>query len=300
MTLLITQREKMLQVFKNAGHDFLMNTMPYHSTRTLFGSVVNVNLGAARPYAYAVFPQGQLLEFFGYGVGQDWVTFPPGFGIGPAATEAETNLGKAKSTNGAQDFIIEGVGFHCKGLTMFLPQSAATVPTGGQLFDPTDYVDAGQTIDPRVLSSFSGSAVISDPGGIVAPPQMFSPFNLEQALFQSVIGYMSLVFEWDRRRTEKITITDLLPQAGASSYLRANGEPSSKNKYCIDEGYIWRRDGEPDSEFVSKVRLERDVVIPFDIPVTPEDGAAFVTPAVVGLEITMRLYGVTFALASRN
>lgn len=296
----MTQREKMIKTFNDAGHDYLMNTMPYHSTRVLYAQVVNVNQGAARPYAYAVFRAGQLLEFFGYGVGQEWVTSVGGFPVvSPAATEAETNLGKAKSTNGAQDFVIEGVGFHCRGLTMLLPQ-AGQVPTGGQVFDSTDYVDAGQSIDPDVLSSFTGIQPLADPGGIVAPPQMFSPFNLEQALFQANNGYMSLVFEWDRRRTEKITITDLLCQAGGSSYLRSNGEPSSKNRYCIDEGYIWRRDGEPDSEFIAKVRLERPLVVPIDIPTTPEDPAVFVTPAVIGLELVMRLYGVTFALASRN
>jgi hypothetical protein len=294
-----SQRSRMIRTFKDAGRPFLANTMPYHSSRVLWFNVVNVNQGATRPYAYAVARQGQLLEFFGYGVGEDWVQIP-GVGTGAVATEAETNLGKAKSTNGAQDFVIEGVGFHCRGLRMYLPQTAGQTPTGGQLFDPTDYVDAGQTIDPSVFSSFTSSAIIMDPGGIVAPPQMFSPFNLEQAMFQAVMGYMSLVFEWDRRRTEKITITDLLTQAGGSSYLRSNGEPSSKNRYCIDEGYLWRRDGETDSEFISKVRLENDVVIPIDIPTTPEDGAVSVTPSLIGLDLTMRLYGLTLALRSAN
>ena len=294
-----SQRTRMVETFKAAGKDFLANTMPYHSTRTLFFNVVNVNTGAARPYAYAVARAGQLLEFFGYGVGEDWINLN-GFVVGQIATEAETNLGKAKSTNGAQDFVIEGVGFHCRGMTMLLPQTTAQIPTGGVLFAAADYLDAGQSIDPDVLASFSGIAPIVDPGGIVAPPQMQSPFNLEQAMFQGLMGYMSLEFEWDRRRTEKITVTDLLTQAGGSSYLRSNGEPSSKNRYNIDEGYLWRRDGETDSEFIAKVRLQRPIVIPIDIPTTPENGAQYVTPALIGLEVTMRLFGLTLAMQSSN
>lgn len=299
MALFKTQRTRMVEQFQATGRDFLANTMPYHSTRTLFFEVVNVNNAFGRPQAYAVARAGQELEFFGYGVGEQWVSFPVIGGTGLAATEAETNLGKAKSTNGAIDFVIEGVGMHCRGLTYFLPQTAGQIPQGGTVFAAADYVGA-QGLDPDVFAAFTGTNLMMDPGGIVTSPQMFSPFNLEQAMFQAAVGAMSLDFEWDRRRTEKITVTDLLPQAGASSYLRANGEPSSKNRYCIDEGYLWRRDGETDSEFIASVVLQRGICIPLDIPATPNNAAAFITPRLIGLEIIMRLYGLSLAFQSSN
>jgi hypothetical protein len=128
---------------------------------------------------------------------------------------------------------------------------------------------------------------------------VYSPFNLENALMQAVIGNMSLEFEWDRRRTEKITVVDMLPQAGASSYLRANGEPCSANRYRIPEGYLWRRDGQADSEFVARVILQRPIVVPIDLPVLPVTGGVF-TPSAVGLELSMQLYGLEVSLPSSN
>lgn len=293
-----TQRERVLELFKRANQTFLANTKPYQSTRCLFFNVVNYNTAAARPYAYAVARPNQVLEFFGYGTGDPWIPqqFIPN---APVATEAETNLGEGKSTNGAQDFVIEGVGFHCRGQRIVVP--AVNPNPSGVAFAEGDYVAAGQTLDGDVAGALrDGVNQVFDPGTIISPPQMFSPFNLEQALMQSIIGSMSLEFEWDKRRIEKITTTDLLPQAGASSYLRANGEPCSGNRYRIPEGYIWRRDGQDDCEFIARVILREPIVVPIDLSTLPDAPTVYQTPTLIGLDLVMRLYGLSCALPSAN
>jgi len=109
---------------------------------------------------------------------------------------------------------------------------------------------------------------------------------------------MSLELEWDRKRYEKLGIIDLLPQAGAKSYLRANGQPSAENRYRIPEGYLWRRDGQPDSEFIARARLERPLVVPISL-VTPPGGTV-ATPTAIYLPLIMRVFGLSVDLPSGN
>lgn len=285
-----TQRERTLDAYEQAGEQFRATTQPYHSTRALVarGADMNENDG----FGFLVY-EAQTLRFFDYGVG-DNIAFGADVAGGATirATEAETNLAKAKSTNGAVDFVIEGVGLHCRGYRV-------TFPTNGQ----ANFGDGGAPTDPDVLSALAGSLPMVDPGSIAMPAQVQSPFNLEHPMFQGLLGYLSLEFEFDRTRIEKLGVCDLLPQAGAQSYLRANGVPASHNRYCIDEGYLWRRDGEPDSEFVANVSLERDIVVPVNLPTDPDagfSGFGDMQPSNVSTEVVMRLYGLAVGLPSSN
>ncbi|MBK8997436.1 MAG: hypothetical protein IPM35_17040 [Myxococcales bacterium] len=269
--MFVSAREKLLRTYEKAKADYIANTLPLHSTRTIRFDVVDVD--AANNVAFAVARENQVIPFFDYGIGDN-------INLGPLATnarECETNLAEGKSTNGSSDFVIEGVGFGCRG---------ARIVTA---FDPGADLDA--------VAAAAGNAVIFDPGAILAPPQLHSPFNLENGMFQALLGYLSLEFEWDRSRVEKLGVVDLLPQAGAASYLRANGEPASDNRYRIPEGYIWRRDGQPDSEFVARVRLDRAVVVPINLS---QYGGADVTPTAIHLEVVMRLFGLNLRLPSAN
>lgn len=269
-----TAREKLLRTYEKAKADYIANTLPLHSTRTIRFDVPAGAVDAANNVAFAVARENQVIPFFDYGLGDN-------INLGPLATQArecETNLAKGKSTNGSSDFVIEGVGFSCRGARIV----TAFNPTGD---------------DADVEAAAAGNAVIFDPGAILAPPQVHSPFNLENGMFQALLGYMSLEFEWDRSRVEKLGVVDLLPQAGAASYLRANGEPSSDNRYRIPEGYIWRRDGQPDSEFVARVRLDRALVVPINLS---QYANADVTPTAIHLEVTMRLFGLNLRLPSAN
>lgn len=270
--MFVSAREKLLRTYDKAKADYIANTMPLHSTRTIRFDVVDV----AGSTGFAVCRADQVIPFFDYGIGSN-------INLGllqTQATEAETNLAAGKSTNGSSDFVIEGVGFGCRGARV----AFAT--------------DPGQAADADVVAALAGQRPIFDPGSVIAPPQLHSPFNLENGMFQALLGYLSLEFEWDRSRVEKLGVVDLLPQAGAASYLRANGEPASDNRYRIPEGYIWRRDGQPDSEFIARVRTNAAVVVPLNLSTFP--GGDQHTPTRIDLEVTMRLFGLNLRLPSAN
>jgi hypothetical protein len=277
-----TQRSRVLKLYQEANQPFIASTMPYHSVRSLAFDVVDVD--TTNGLAWGVARRGQTMDFFGYGVG-DRITL--GAVQNFQATEAETNLAKGKSTNGAADFIIEGVGMSCRALLInYSIGSGVIVPVA-----PTD---------PDVVAAFAGTVPVWDPASIFMVPQGQSPANLENGMFQALMPHMSLEFEWDRKRTAKIGVCDLLPQAGGASYLRANGVPSSDNRYEIPEGYVWRRDGEPDGEFMARVTLERALVVPLSLRSDITTPTAFDAPLRIYMELLMRVYGLEVQLPSAN
>lgn len=280
-----TKREEVLAAYEGEGVPYEVNTKPYHSTMTLRGEVVTVN--AAQQYAFLVFGR-QTLEFFSYGVGE-FITLGS---FQRRATDADTNLAKSKSTNGASDVVIEGLGFSSRGVRV----TDANLSAAPQ--EP--FLSGALSTNPDVLAMIRGERPVVDPGSLYAPPQVYSPFNLEDAIFNGVLGYLSCEIEWDRKRTEKLGAIDIMPQGGARSLLRSNGMPDSKNRWCVEEGYVWRRDGQPDSELVVRVRLEEAVIVPIVLNQDPATGGEIVVPAWVDLDVVARLYGLEVDLPSGN
>ncbi len=276
-----TQRSKVLDLYRKAGQPFIASTQPYHCVRSINFEVTEVD--STNGLAFAVARDNQRLDFFTYGVG-DRITL--GNQVNIQATEAETNLAQGKSTNGASDFIIEGVGLSCRAMYVNYASGSEVVAT--------------PVSDADVVAMFAGQVAIWDPAAIVMPPQGQAPANLEQGLFQGILPFLSLEFEWDRKRTEKLGVCDLLPQAGAASYLRANGVPESTNRYDIPEGYVWRRDGEPDGEFLARVRLERPLVVPLSLRGDIDTPTNFQAPDNIVIELLMRVYGLEVQLPSSN
>jgi hypothetical protein len=132
-------------------------------------------------------------------------------------------------------------------------------------------------------------------------PQGQSPFNLENGMFQTLLGLISVDFLFDRKRVEKIGSVDVMPQGGAQSYLRANGVPANENRYRIPEGYLWRRDGQPDSEFSANLTLQRAMVVPVNGILPYVTGATSpAAPTEIWIEVTMRLFGLAVDLPSAN
>lgn len=278
-----TQRKRLVREYAEAGQEVIANTIPYHSTAQIVFEVVDALDDANGAIAYAVARRNQTLNFFGYGVGDQ-------IQLGAEnvrATESETNLAKGTSTNGAEDYVIEGVGLECRAMRLEYDDDLLSIQTS--------------TADADVQAATEGRNAIYDPAGIIAPPQMQSPFNLENGLMQHMLGLCSLEFLFDRKRVEKVGTLVMLPQAGAQSYLRANGEPNARNKYCIPEGYLWRRDGLPDSEFQALVRVDRALVVPINrlIP-PPASETVSVSPNRIYLELVMRVYGLSVDLPSAN
>lgn len=286
----MTQRKRLLDAYKAAGQAITCRTIPYHSTGVFLFDVVNF-AGATPPgVAYAVARKNQTVTLFQYGVGDQ--LFLGGTG-NTRATEADTNLGKASSTNGAEDFVIEGVGFHCRGARLGYAAGTGNLYAGG----------VGTPTDPDVVGALLGDIPIFDPAATNMPPQFQSPFNLENGAFESLIPLISVDFLFDRKRVEKIGTVDVMPCASAKSFLRANGDPSMNNLYRIPEGYLWRRDGQPDSEFSVSLTLQRPLVIPINgiVPyVTGGAQAADAAPTSIWLEVTMRLFGLAVDLPSAN
>lgn len=271
-------------MYAKADQEVIAHTIPYHSTGALQFVVVDANVDVPPGIAFAVARRNQSINFFGYGVGEQVFL---GGTANVRATDAETNMARGRSTNGAQDYVIEGIGFHNRGLRADF--------TGASLV-----ALQALTADPSVEAALVGDNAWFDPAAIVLPPQVQSPFNLEQALFQSIIPYCSIELLFDRKRVEKIGTVDLMPQAGAQSFLRANGLPTTENRYRIPEGYLWRKDGQPDCELEATLTLQRDVVIPLNRTATWGAVAANVSPANIWLEVVLRLYGLAVDMPSAN
>jgi hypothetical protein len=92
-----------------------------------------------------------------------------------------------------------------------------------------------------------------------------------------------------------------MPCASAKSMLRANGNPENSNMYRIPEGYLWRRAGQPDSEFTANLTLQRALVVPINGIIPYVTGAAAdAVPTTIWMEVTMRLFGLAVDLPSAN
>ena len=155
--------------------------------------------------------------------------------------------------------------------------------------------------DANVQQALTGGVPIYDPGALYVPPQVQSPFNLENGLYRALAGIISVEFEWDRGRVVKMGTLEQIPEGGANSYLRSSGEPSTNDRYRIPEGYLWRREGQPDSEFITRGLVTEPVACPILNVAVPSS----VTPTVsvlgvVLLDVVMRLHGLSVKLPSRN
>lgn len=278
-----TWRQRMLEAYKKLGKQFLCNTRPYHSCAAVTFDVVSGDETSGT--AFAVLREGTRLTFFNYGIG-DTINLGGG---DTKATLADTNQAKGGTTNGSMDFVIEGIGLSCRGMR---------IAYSGE---PLTYLQALST-DSDVLASFEGGVAVYDPAPLITPPQMQSPFNLENGMFQALLGQASLNLLFDRQRVEEIGTLELLPQAGASSYLRANGAPEAGNKYRIPEGYVWRRSGQPDNNLSVNVQIQRPIVVPInlaELPAGANEGDAII-PTSISLEIVMRVFGLGIDLPSGN
>lgn len=264
---------------------YIVSTKPYVSTLPLQWDVVDTHVTDG--YGFMVARKGQVLDFFSYGIGDQ-------YGVGPStvtrkANDADTNISKAKQTNGNADFVVEGLSLTCGAVRY----QDANVTTGTQVPFPT------QT-DPDVVAALAGGRPLPDPGSIVQPAQVYSPFNLEQALLQSILRSSSVQLNWDEDRTEKLGPITRLAQGGGGSQLRANGMPFPSNVFRIQEGYLWSRVGEQDSELVVRLQLQEAVVMPFTINDDPADDTKQIVPSFVFTDLALALHGFEFKYPSRN
>lgn len=283
--LFMTQRRRMIESYKAAGEPFSASTKPYKSTVTYFYTVTNYIATAS--VAWALAESGQACDYFGYKIGDNVPgnTLPaPGY---RAATEGDTNLSKARTTNGAEDFVIEGMSATHSNTRLQFGIGAGIAPPN--------------ITDNEVAQAVAGLIPMSDPGSLYAPPQVFSPFNLEDPMYRALAPNIALEFQWDRGKIVKIGTLEQIPEGAANSYLRASGEPSTNDRYRIPEGYLWRREGQPDSEFIVRGVLTQTVAVPIMAVLGPSSTTPFnVLPGYILLDCAMRLHGLSVKLPTRN
>jgi hypothetical protein len=283
--LFMTQRRRMIESYKAAGEPFSASTKPYKSTISF--TYTTVNYISASSVAWLIAQGGQNFDYFGYKIGDNVpgnTASAPGY---RSATEGDTNLSKARTTNGAEDFVIEGMSAsHANTRLNFGIGNSASPPN---------------ITDNTVTQAIAGIVPMADPGSLYSPPQIFTPFNLEDMPYRALAPNVALEFQWDRGKIVKIGTLEQIPEGAANSYLRASGEPSTNDRYRIPEGYLWRREGQPDSEFIVRATLTQPVAIPVLTVLGPSSSTPFtIYPGYTILDCVMRLHGLSVKLPTRN
>lgn len=283
-----TQRKTVADEWAAAGKAYLCNFRPYKSTLQLVGTVLApIPAGGTLTQAHLIFKAGQQLDFFGYGRG-DLIDYGPP-GVQRKATPGDTNLLKGGETHN-EDFVIEGVSLSSPGKRVAY-----------QLDVGHTNLDLLGSTDPDVLGMYSGKTAVVDPAALIQPPQVNSPFNLEDAILEACLPYMTYELVFDDRRVEDLGTLDQVPEGGGKSFLKAHGDPRVDNRARFPEGYVWRKTGSPDQNMIMRVRLENPVAIPISLVLLA--AASAVTNAIpthVLIDICARTHGVAFAVPSQN
>jgi hypothetical protein len=277
--LFVTQRTKLVRLYKKAGQPFVATTKPYISTRPIPFEIADAQAGVM---AHAVCRKQNIPPFFGYGVG---ALVPDGLGGGAnmEATEDMTNLENPFSTNGSEDFVIEGVSSTAKCMRIKY----------------ADTVSAALT-DPDVIASYRGLRCVVDPASLEFVPQMNSPFNLELPFMSALTPMAQIIFRWGKKRVEYIGRLDEIPEGGAKSFLRANGDPRIDNRYRIPEGYLWRRKGQPDSDFAMDLIIPTAFLVPITLVPLLGTTSPTVVPQKIVLDLTIRTHGLSVDMPTSN
>ena len=272
-----TQKDRLIaQYDAPGGPAYQARTKPYKSTQQ-FQWVVADKFPGTATMAHAILRAGGEVLWFGYKLG-DQIPFGPGTKL---ANETDTKLSTPRHTNGVDDMIIEGISATCKGARV-------------------DYTAATYTgTDSDAIQAYLGNRQIYDPAALAAPPQLWSPLNGEMVLFEALKPNCTVEFEWDRQRIEKIGTLDEIPEGGAKSFLRASGDPRTDNRYRIPEGYLWRREGLPDAEFVTRGRTPEAIVVPISLIAT-QGGSTLQLPNNLWLDVAVRLHGLVLSNPSQN
>ncbi len=275
---------------------YTVSTKPLHSTLLIPFEVVNVD--PDNQVAFAVARKGTTLDFFAYGIGDQLPLPQPAATNRGKATDADTNISKGKQTNGAADFCIEALSisagpFYYEDANVTGSEGSPQVPFPSQI--PT-----GENLDKDVAAAIAGVNATVDPGSIVQPPQVYSPFNLENVFFEGVQPRASLQLLWDEQRVEKLGTLRNLAQGGGGSALRSNGHPLCSNVFRVEEGYLWAAVGTTDSELVVRLTLNEAIVIPITLNDSPVSDTDVIVPAWVYMAMQLKLHGFEFKYESRN
>ena len=274
-------RSQFVALYEKKFPLYVASTKPYISTVSFFLDVVDAFPAGAATMAHAVLRK-QKVSWFSYGEGANNINQGPGVPQ-KAPNLADTNLNTAKVTNGAEDFIIEGVSATMKAERILW--AAAVTPA---------------VADPDVQDAYNGKIKVKDPGALMSPPQFDSPTNMEDEIMAMISTQCAITLNFDKRGTIEIGRLDQIPEGAAKAVFRANGWPAVENRFRVPEGYIWRKAPKPDSQLYVTGEITDAAVIPVTAVGLGGAAAPLVLPTRIFGDVTMRLHGVGLSLPSAN
>lgn len=277
---LVTGRDQLMKRYIEAQKAFYLSTLKYWSTATFNLRVVN----AANGVAFAVLARNQRVTAFDYATNSPK---PDGFGgTTLLATYTDTNLTKPRQTNGADEMVIEGLSIAVRDVRARF--ATADIPAS--------------VTDPDVVAAFNGLRPMLDIGALFKPPQLDSPFRLEDALGRHLRSRISTTFVWDGQNNEKVGLASHCPDLPAASYLVSAGQPTEDNLYKLPEGWIWNKPGsERDTELHLELVTEQSAVFPISGVVFPgEDPGDYIYPVEIAVDLHVQLNGFALGYDSAN
>jgi hypothetical protein len=291
-----TAFERLFSEYTQAGALFEIAAHHYFSTGAFRWNVITIHTDDSG-FIRAIIrcPRGSLIDLFSYGI-EDSVR---GVGLSPtlSASDAETNMSERHQTNN-EDFAIEGLGCCYRGTRINYPNAVSLPDNGAWPFGTGD-----AELDSQITI---GDVPWCDLGAQLLPPEIGSPLALHNALADAIAPFVSLQVFFDRKAGDHICRLDRVPQAGAKSYLYANGEPSWHNYYRIPEGYLWRKSAEKTDRLLSiYAKVEQDVYATITIPTLWQPSGS-VPPVTLGMpdflwtEFSLFLIGRAFYNPSKN
>lgn len=287
-----SKRQELLGSYFEKGGTFIAQTKPYKSTASLLFEVFDAKPTNAPVMAHAVAAKATQIRWFSYAVGDAIMDVLTNRSF--AAPQSWTNQGKGSETNGGVDFVIEGLSLSFRP-PRFLYDAAVVNPADFSnpavktMYDGLG-TPGGDTVPPAVV----------DPAALASPPQVGSPFNLEQSFASLISPALSMLIQFNREQSEYVGSADEFPEGGAKSYLRANGQPRIDNRYKIPEGYLWRRAGEPDSQMNIIGTLGEALVIPINAIPVQGTTTPLVLPTRIAVDIVCRAHGLSVRRPSTN
>lgn len=255
--------------------NFKVTNKIYYSTLCLVGTIETINVATGK-YAALFSPQNDTC--FDYRLGDNDLLR----GVNQKMTEAETNMSQPNSPDGSNEMAILALGSTCRAITPTFA-SAASFP----LLSPNS---AAQCL--------LGRGLICDPYGQVAPDICNDPGLLENAIYQYIAPNATLVLDFDHGNNLVSHVGRLsdIPQAGASSFLHAHGEPTFRNRMELGAGFYWRNEASRrgGSKLTGRVTLESQILVPFTAATLPNAGGFYV-PNALYAEITVAVMGTEYS-----
>jgi hypothetical protein len=285
---LVTASDMILKEAAASGSSYNAEGMTYYAIAAF---LLTIDHQAANGRAIATLEK-QEVPFFNVGRKQQGPSGLPN--TNRLFTDVDTNLAKARSTNGAARMAIESISLAKAGVRMIAEVEA------GQTLSP------GLSVLPAWKEALDGTRRFVDRAAAFAPLECGHPVFLEDVFSEEIRKAAVLDIDVDSETHQRLGLLSQFPCGDASSFLRAQGEPMSANRFNVPAGILWDKDGEADADIAFIARVPAPVTFALAIPTNgfdvSEDPAAPKPLKVshIAVEFLLRLHGVQVSPLSRN